>query len=66
MLRSLNTGVTGLRFQQEKLDVIGNNIANVNTIGFRSGRALGVDMFSQKLSEFSTNVSASQIGSGVA
>lgn len=66
MLRSLNTGISGLRFQQEKLDVIGNNIANVNTIGFRSGRALGVDMFSQKLSEFSTNVSASQIGSGVA
>jgi flagellar hook protein FlgE len=65
MLRSLNTGISGLRFQQDKLDVIGNNIANVNTVGFRSGRAQGADMFSQKLSEFSTNSSVSQIGSGV-
>ena len=65
MLRSLNTGISGLRFQQDKLDVIGNNIANVNTVGFRAGRAQGVDVFSQRLSEFSTNSSASQIGSGV-
>jgi flagellar hook protein FlgE len=66
MLRSLNTGISGLRFQQDKLDVIGNNIANVNTVGFRAGRAQGADVFSQKLSEFSTNSSASEIGSGVA
>ena len=65
MLRSLNTGISGLRFQQDKLDVIGNNIANVNTVGFRAGRAQGVDVFSQRLSEFSTGSSASQIGSGV-
>ncbi|MCX6870030.1 MAG: flagellar hook-basal body complex protein [Verrucomicrobia bacterium] len=65
MLRSLNSGISGLRFQQDKLDVIGNNIANVNTVGFRAGRAQGVDVFSQRLSEFSTNSSASQIGSGV-
>jgi len=65
MLRSLNSGISGLRFQQDKLDVIGNNIANVNTVGFRAGRAQGADMFSQRLSEFSTNSSASQIGSGV-
>lgn len=65
MLRSLNTGISGLRFQQDKLDVIGNNIANVNTVGFRAGRAQAVDVFSQKLSEFSTNSSASEIGSGV-
>ncbi len=65
MLRSLNSGISGLRFQQDKLDVIGNNIANVNTVGFRAGRAQGADVFSQRLSEFSTNSSASQIGSGV-
>jgi flagellar hook protein FlgE len=65
MLRSLNTGISGLRFQQDKLDVIGNNIANVNTVGFRSGRVHGVDVFSQKLSEFSTNSSASDVGTGV-
>jgi flagellar hook protein FlgE len=66
MLRSLNTGISGLRFQQDKLDVIGNNIANVNTVGFRAGRAQGVDIFSQRLSEFSTNSSSSEVGSGVA
>lgn len=65
MLRSLNTAVTGLRFQQEKLDVIGNNIANVNTVGFRAGRAQGADVFSQKLSQFSNNTTASGIGNGV-
>ncbi len=35
MMRSLYSGVTGLRNHQTKMDVIGNNIANVNTIGFR-------------------------------
>jgi len=66
MLRSLNTGISGLRFQQDKLDVIGNNIANVNTVGFRAGRAQSIDVFSQKLSEFSTNSRTSEVGSGVA
>ncbi len=36
MLRSLYSGVTGLRTHQIKMDVIGNNIANVNTTAFRA------------------------------
>ncbi|WP_342429531.1 flagellar basal-body rod protein FlgF [Neobacillus sp. FSL H8-0543] len=47
MLRSLNSGVSGLRGFQTKLDVIGNNIANVNTVGFKKGRVVFEDIFSQ-------------------
>lgn len=36
MLRAMTSAVSGLRGHQQKLDVIGNNIANVNTIGFKS------------------------------
>ncbi|MFF2448103.1 flagellar hook-basal body complex protein [Neobacillus sp. NPDC058068] len=49
MLRSLNTGVSGLRAFQTKLDVIGNNIANVNTVGYKKGRVVFEDIFSQTL-----------------
>lgn len=49
MLRSLNSGVSGLRAFQTKLDVIGNNIANVNTTGFKKGRVVFEDLFSQTL-----------------
>ncbi len=38
MLRSLYSGISGLRAHQTMLDVIGNNIANVNTVGFKAGR----------------------------
>lgn len=43
------TAVTGLQAHQHKLDVIANNIANVNTVGFRSSRVIFQDMFSQLL-----------------
>ena len=36
MMRSMYSGVAGLKVHQTKMDVIGNNIANVNTIGFNS------------------------------
>ncbi len=39
MMRSLFAGVSGLRNHQIRMDVIGNNIANVNTVGFKAGRA---------------------------
>jgi flagellar hook protein FlgE len=38
MMASLFAGVTGLKNHQTKMNVIGNNIANVNTIGFKTGR----------------------------
>ncbi|MFN8179533.1 MAG: flagellar hook-basal body complex protein [bacterium] len=47
MMRSLFAAVSGLRNHQVDMDVIGNNIANINTIGFKTGRAL----FQQMLSE---------------
>ena len=47
MLRSLYAGVSGMRSFQTKMDVISNNIANVNTTGFKSGRAKFQDMLSQ-------------------
>ena len=49
MLRSLFTGITGLRAHQTMLDVTGNNIANVNTTAFKSSRALFEDTLSQQL-----------------
>lgn len=47
MLRSLYAGVSGMKGFQTKLDVIGNNIANVNTVGFKKGRVTFQDMMSQ-------------------
>ncbi|MBQ7958981.1 MAG: flagellar hook-basal body protein, partial [Oscillospiraceae bacterium] len=44
MLRSLFSGVAGLTSHQTKLDVIGNNIANVNTYGFKSSRVTFSDV----------------------
>lgn len=38
MVKSMFSGIAGLRAHQQKMDVIGNNIANVNTYGYKSGR----------------------------
>ena len=43
MVRSMIAGVAGLKTHQSKLDVIGNNIANVNTWGFKSSRLIYSD-----------------------
>ncbi len=71
MMRSLYSGVTGLRNHQTKMDVIGNNIANVNTIGYKSSRVIFQDIYSQTIKPASTSGGASggtnpqQIGLGV-
>lgn len=49
MMRSMFSGVSGLRAHQTKMDVIGNNVANVNTVGFKSGRVSFTEIFSQTL-----------------
>lgn len=49
MLKSLYSGVSGMKGFQTKLDVIGNNIANVNTVGFKKGRAMFQDIISQNI-----------------
>lgn len=50
MLRSMYSGINGMKNFQTKLDVIGNNIANVNTYGFKKGRVIFKDMISQTIS----------------
>ena len=50
MMRSLYSGVSGLQNHQTRMDVIGNNISNVNTYGFKKGRVDFQDMISQQLS----------------
>ena len=45
--RSLATGASSMRAHQQRFDVIANNIANSNTIGFKSGRAVFVEQFNQ-------------------
>ncbi|MFC3769889.1 flagellar hook-basal body complex protein [Paenibacillus sp. GCM10012303] len=71
MLRSLYSGVSGMRGFQTKLDVIGNNIANVNTIGFKGSRAMFKDILSQTVAGVTApldgngGVNAKQIGLGV-
>ena len=47
MMRSLNSGVSGLSVHQTRMDVIGNNIANVNTIGYKASSANFADVFYQ-------------------
>ena len=63
MMRSMYSGVAGLIAHQTEMDVIGNNIANVDTVGYKSSSMNFADAFSQTLG---TNASGSmQIGTGV-
>lgn len=70
MLRSMYSGVSGMKAHQAKMDVIGNNIANVNTYGFKSSRATFRDIYYQTLSGASEatgtrgGTNPSQIGYG--
>jgi flagellar hook protein FlgE len=64
MIGSLQTGVSGLQQFQEDLEVIGNNIANVNTTGYKSANMQFADTFSQTFG----NIGAGgfvQVGTGV-
>lgn len=49
MMRSMSSAVSSLRNHQTRMDVIGNNIANVNTVAFKSGRVTFKDAFSENL-----------------
>ena len=72
MMRSLYSGVAGLKVHQTRMDVIGNNIANVNTIGFKSSAANFSDTFYQTIAAASgpkadtgvAGTNAKQIGLG--
>lgn len=64
-MRALNSAVTGLQAQQTAMDVIGNNIANVNTTGFKASNTNFSDLFYQTLSGGSDNTNPEQVGYGV-
>ncbi len=53
MMRSLFSAVSGLQENQTRMDVIGNNIANVNTVAFKSGRVTFKEAFAQLLQDAS-------------
>ncbi len=71
MLRSLFSGISGLRAHQTMMDVVSNNIANVNTAGYKSSSVLFEDTLSQMMraSAASTDTSGglnpTQVGLGV-
>ena len=65
MLKSLYSGVTGMRNIQTKMDVISNNIANVSTTAFKTGRVRFEDMLSQTNASAQTGINAQQVGLGV-
>ncbi|MBQ9549795.1 MAG: flagellar hook protein FlgE [Lachnospiraceae bacterium] len=73
MMRSLFSGVAGLKTHQTRMDVIGNNIANVNTVGYKSAQVNFQDLVYQTKANASgpnadtgrAGVNAKQIGLGV-
>lgn len=73
MMRSLFSGVAGLKTHQTRMDVIGNNIANVNTVGYKSSSMVFADLMSQTTQKASGpnaatgtgGTNARQIGLGV-
>lgn len=71
MMRSLYAGVSGLQNHQVRMDVIGNNVSNVNTTGFKKGRVNFQDMLSQtmagaaKPNEDVGGVNPKQVGLGM-
>lgn len=71
MMRSLYAGVSGLQNHQIRMDVIGNNVSNVNTTGFKKGRVNFQDLLSQnqqgaaRPNERVGGVNPKQVGLGV-
>lgn len=71
MMRSMFSGVSGLKNHQVKMDVIGNNIANVNTAGFKSSRVTFQEALNQTINSASMpgdnrgGINPVQVGMGV-
>jgi flagellar hook protein FlgE len=71
MLRSMNSAITGLKMHQMFMDVIGNNIANVNTNAFKSGRITFQNLLNQTIrsavapTEARGGINQVQVGTGV-
>ena len=71
MMRSLFAGVSGLKNHQTRMDVIGHNISNVNTYGYKATRVTFQDMLSQTIAgaakpdENRGGVNPKQVGLGM-
>lgn len=71
MLRSLFSGISGLRAHQQMLDVTSNNIANVNTVGYKSSQVVFQDTLSQMMKAAGApqqgqgGINPAQVGLGV-
>ncbi|MEC8929752.1 MAG: flagellar hook-basal body complex protein [Verrucomicrobiota bacterium] len=71
MIRSLNTGVLGIKQFQTSLDAIGNNLANINTIGFKGARVDFSDTLAQTMraptpdTDTTSGAAGMQVGNGV-
>ncbi len=71
MLNALSSAVSGLDAYQEQMDIIGNNIANLNTTGFKSATGNLVDAFSNTLQSATAAIGNNnatdgiQVGTGV-
>jgi flagellar hook protein FlgE len=71
VLRSMFSAISGLKAHQTKLDTVGNNIANVNTVGYKSSQTVFQDTLSQVLSngsaptETTGGTNPAQVGLGV-
>jgi flagellar hook protein FlgE len=65
MLTALSSAVSGLNAYQEQMDIIGNNIANLNTTGFKSATGNLVDSFSNTLESATATTDGIQTGTGV-
>ncbi len=70
MIRSMSSALSGMRNHQSQIDVIGNDIANVSTVGFKGSNTVFADVLSQTLngatagSENGAGTNPSQVGLG--
>ncbi|HWI51250.1 MAG TPA: flagellar hook protein FlgE [Symbiobacteriaceae bacterium] len=71
MMRAMAAGVQGMRAHQTRMDVIGNNIANVNTTAFKASRVMFAEMYNQTMQGATSpgaargGVNPKQVGLGV-
>jgi len=65
MIRSMYSGISGMVNHQTRMDVVSNNIANVNTTGFKAGRASFKDALYMALDSSGQEQGSFQVGTGI-
>ncbi len=65
MIRSLYSGVSGMKNHQVRMDIVGNNIANVNTTAYKASRANFQDTLYQTIKSAGENTNPAQAGLGI-